>query len=300
MKLKLTTMRKKPFITFASKNNLLRIIVVISTLFACCWTGSWAASANDRASESPSFSTRSISLFDNTSERELIEYNLATTTTTIGPSTVAPSQHSKPPPEAEEHDIARDDDDIDSSTSVDGGVANEDSESVGKLSAAAVVITSTSTTNLDSSYHGLLSLLILALCAGLFIAGTSSHCPCFENMCPGSNVKHQLHGSVKQRMNTINHLVGRNKQTSGLANEEGDYELDEEGVEVDVKRGIDPKARRSLGSRLFGTARIQKLPRSPLRREKKNRQKEFLINDDVVVPDMYVRAEDEQVKFEKV
>ncbi len=309
MKLKLTTMRKKPFRTSASKNILLRIIVVILTIFACCLTGSWA-SADDRASESPPSTTRSLT-FDTTSERELIEDDSATTTMTmIEPSTTAPSQHSKPPPKAEEHDLARDENDIDSSTSVDGGVTDEDSESVGKLS-AAVVITSTSMNNLDSSHHGLLSLLFIALCAGLFIAGTPSsitQCHCFENMCADSNDKHQLHGSVKQRMNTFNHLVGGVEQTkssgasyslsgftSGVTYEEGD-ELDEEGVEVDEKRRIDPKPRRSLGSRIFGAARIQKLPRSSLRREKKNRQKGIGINDDVVVPDMYVRAEDGQVK----
>ena len=312
IKLKLTTMRKKPFRISASKNIVLRIIVIT---LACCLTGSWA-STDGRASESQSASTRSIA-FDNTFERELIEDDstaTTTTTTTIAPSTTAPSQHSKPPPKTEEHDIARDEDDIDSSTSVDGGIGDEDSERVGKLS-SAVFITSTATTNLDSSHHGLLSLIFIALCAGLFIAGIPSsitQCHCFENMCADSNDKHQLHGSVKERMNAFNHLVGGNKKTSSsggsyspsgftsaLTNEEGD-ELGEEGTEVDEKRGIDPKPRRSIGSRLFGAARIQKLPRSPLRREKKNRQKEIITNDDVVVTDMYVRAEDGQVKFQKV
>ena len=216
----------------------------------------------------------------------------------------------------------------------DGGDVDDDgddaSESVGKLTATIDSTTTTPTTLESSHYHGLLSLLFIAICAGFFIAGIPSsitQCHCVENMCSdpnNSDTNHQLHGSVQKRMNTFNRniMVGRGGEnnrarssitlgepyspsgglTSKLTDEEG-YELGEEvGIEVDAKRGIDPKPRRSFfGSRLFGA--LPRTPRGLVRREKKSRQSKEVGTNGAVVSDMYVMAEEEerqQVEFQKV
>jgi hypothetical protein len=249
--------------------------------------------------------------------------------------TTAPIRHSEPPPEeaaerVEEQHKKEEAAVAEILVEYDDGDGDDASESVGKLTAA--IDSTTTPTTLDSShYHGLLSLLFIAICAGFFIAGIPSsitQCTCVENMCSdpnNSDTNHQLHGSVQKRMNTFNRniMVGRGGEnnrarssitlgepyspsgglTSKLTDEEG-YEPGEEvGIEVDAKRGIDPKPRRSFfGSRLFGA--LPRTPRGLVRREKKSRQSKEVGTNGAVVSDMYVMAEEEeerqQVEFQKV
>ena len=271
--------------------------------------------------------------------RQLVEENedgtptTATATVTVFPTTAPIIRHSEPPPEEAAERVEEQHKKEEGAAVAENLVEYEDddgddaSESVGKLTAA---IDSTATPTLESShYHGLLSLLFIAICAGFFIAGIPSsitQCTCIENMCsdPNSDTNHQLHGSVQKRMDTFNRniMVGRGGEnnrarssitlgepyspsgglTSKLTDEEG-YELGEEvGIEVDAKRGIDPKPRRSFfGSRLFGA--LPRTPRGLVRREKKSRQSKEVGTNGAVVLDMYVMAEEEerqQVDFQKV
>jgi hypothetical protein len=265
-------------------------------------------------------------------EEEDVTVTPTTATATVFPTT-APIRHSEPPPEeaaerVEEQHKKEEAAVAEISVEYDDGDGDDASESVGKLTAA---IDSTATPTLESShYHGLLSLLFIAICAGFFIAGIPSsitQCHCVENMCSdpnNSDTNHQLHGSVQKRMNTFNRniMVGRGVEnnrarssitlgepyspsglTSKLTDEEG-YELGEEvGIEVDEKRGIDPKPRRPFfGSRLFGA--LPRTPRGLVRREKKSRQSKEVGTNGAVVSDMYVMAEEEeerqQVEFQKV
>ncbi len=126
-----------------------------------------------------------------------------------------------------------------------------------------------------------------------------------------NNDKHQLHGSVQKRMNSFNQWVGADDKptsagqssqptefTTGLTN--SGIKMEEEvGIEVDMKKGVDPKPKRSIfGSRrgLFGPARVQPKASPLLRLQVKSRpyKKEAVNTDknDAVINDMYVRAED--------
>lgn len=173
----------------------------------------------------------------------------------------------------------------------DGGVSvgDEISETGEKLTAAV----SSSTRPSPDPSNSLLPLLFIALGVGFFVANLPSitQCVCFENMC--AEPKHQLHGSVAQRMTTFTRLAGDGPSRAKLASGASDEVDNEVGIELDEKTictaDSTKRKKASIGARLLS---IKKLAR-PLRRERKNRQKKIHNTD--VASDMYIRAADGQV-----